>query len=99
VIKILTSKITVYIIGILASIVASKMMGVDWLPSDKFSFEPSAVFPSPVITAGIIAGVSTFFTFDHIFTFYIGSAVGGTVVGVLFTRYLDLILPRQENGG
>lgn len=85
----------VYGLGIIVSILASKGVGGDWIPENKFSFQPSAIFPSPVLTVGTIAALSQFVNFPATFFGYSVPVALGLLIGVVVTKYLAVMSPQE----
>lgn len=83
----------IYLIGILSSIFASKLTGADWIPENKFSFAPSAIFPASVLTFGSLVVILEIFSFQPSPINYLIPILFGVVIGVIVTQYLDVINP------
>lgn len=86
----------IYGLGIVTSILASKGAGGDWIPENKFSFRPSAIFPTPVLTAGTIAGLSMLISFPSSIFGYLIPIILGLFVGGVVTRYLPVMNPPTD---
>lgn len=85
----------IYGLGIIVSILVSRGVTGDWIPENKFSFQASAIFPSPVLTAGTLAGLLEFLSFQKPLFAYLIPIVIGSVIGVVTGRYLNVINPRS----
>lgn len=88
----------VYVLGVIASLLVSRQMSGDWVPADKFSFHASAIFPSPVLTAGTLAGLSKLMSFQEPLPRYLLPIIIGTVIGAVVTRYLRVMDPKGTKG-
>ena len=90
-----------YIVAILCSIVVALALKIPLMPSKsyRYSFDVSAIYPTPIISAGIF---SIFLVLNY--TFMYNGLVLAVVIGVasaLFVKYLfDFVFPKPiENGG
>ncbi len=89
----MVEEILLYILGISASVLVSGYMDIPWIPENKFSHKPTVIFPAPLITAGIIAGMTIIVSEIGIMSYLI-SIIVGVLIGFLIAKYLDLVLPK-----
>lgn len=85
-----------YLISIFSSIIVALILRVPLLPHDKYSFNTSALFPTPVISVGIL---SIFFILGYYFA-YDGMLLS-LIIGIasaLFVKYLFYYVFPSPNG-
>lgn len=91
-----------YVVAIVVSIVVALILKVPLLPQKpyRYSFDVSAVYPTPIIAAGIL---SIFLVLNY--TFMYNGLVLAVIVGIisaLFVKYLFYYVfpvPLNEDGG
>ncbi|KXA95083.1 hypothetical protein AKJ65_02670 [candidate division MSBL1 archaeon SCGC-AAA259E19] len=86
------SQWVVYSLGVIASLIVSRQGSGRWIPANKFSFHTSAIFPSPVLTVGTIAGLSEFLSFQEPIFRYLLPIIIGTVIGAVITMYSRIMM-------
>lgn len=95
-----TDIVLAYIVAIAVSIVAAFALKLPLLPSKpyRYSFDVSAIYPTPVIAAGIL---SIFVVLNY--TFMFNGLILAVVIGVLsalFVKYLfDFVFPKPLDEG
>ena len=89
-----------YLITILVSIIMAKGLKLPLLPEKpkRYSFEVSALFPTPIIAIGILA------IFNKLgYTFLFHGLIISIIIGILsaiFTKYLFYaVFPKPPEGG
>ena len=85
-----------YLISIFSSIIIALLLRLPLLPQDRYSFNVSALFPTPVISIGIL---SIFFILGYYFA-YDGMLLS-LIIGVasaLFVKYLFYYVFPTPNG-
>lgn len=78
--------ILAYLVAIIVSIIIAFILRVPLMPSDKYSFDVSAIFPTPIIAIGVL---SFFLVLNYTFAF--NGLLLAAVIGVcsaLFVKYL-----------
>jgi energy-converting hydrogenase A subunit A len=89
--------ILAYLVAIFVSIIIALILRVPLMPSDRYSFDVSAIFPTPIIAIGVL---SLFLVLNYTFAF--NGLLLAAVIGVcsaLFVKYLfDYIFPSPEKG-
>ena len=87
-----------YLVAIVISIIIALILRVPLMPSDRYSFNVSAIFPTPIIAMGIF---SFFLVLNYTFTF--NGLLLAAIIGIcsgLFVKYLfNYIFPSPEGGG
>lgn len=89
-----------YLITILVSIIMAKGLKLPLLPEKpiRYSFEVSAIFPTPIIAMGILA---IFYRLEYTFLFH--GLILSVIIGILsaiFTKYLFYhVFPKPPKGG
>lgn len=81
-----------YLITIIVSVIIAKGLGLSWLPSKpvRYSFEVSAIFPTPVIAIGLLA---IFYRLGYVWIYHgIVLAVLIGVISAVFTKYFFFYL-------
>ena len=86
-----------YLVAIVISIIIALILRVPLMPSDRYSFNVSAIFPTPIIAMGIF---SFFLVLNYTFTF--NGLLLAVIIGVcsgLFVKYLfSYIFPSPAEG-
>ena len=85
-----------YLISIFSSIIVALLLRVPLLPQNRYSFDVSAIFPTPVISIGIL---SIFFILGYYFA-YDGMLLS-LIIGIasaLFVKYLFYYVFPTPNG-
>ena len=86
-----------YLVAIVISIIIALILRVPLMPSDRYSFDVSAIFPTPIIAMGVL---SFFLVLNYTFTF--NGLLLAVIIGVcsgLFVKYLfNHIFPSPEGG-
>ncbi len=89
-----------YLITIIVSIIVAKGLKLPLLPEKpiRYSFEVSALFPTPIIAVGILA------IFNKLgYTFLFHGIIISIIIGILsaiFTKYLFYtVFPKPPQGG
>lgn len=86
-----------YLVAIVVSIIIALILRVPLMPSDRYSFDVSAIFPTPIIAMGIF---SFFLVLNYTFTF--NGLLLAAIIGIcsgLFVKYLfNYIFPSPEGG-
>ena len=89
--------ILAYLVAIFVSIVIALILRVPLMPSDRYSFDVSAIFPTPIIAIGVL---SLFLVLNYTFAF--NGLLLAAVIGVcsaLFVKYLfDYVFPSPAKG-
>ena len=89
--------ILAYLAAIIVSIIVALILRVPLMPSDRYSFDVSAIYPTPIIAIGIL---SLFLVLNYTFAF--NGLLLAVIIGVcsaLFVKYLfDYIFPSPEEG-
>ena len=89
--------ILAYLVAIFVSIVIALILIVPLMPSDRYSFDVSAIFPTPIIAIGVL---SLFLVLNYTFAF--NGLLLAAVIGVcsaLFVKYLfDYVFPSPAKG-
>lgn len=81
--------VTEYLIGAVISVVVGKLIGMKMLPERRF--EPSALFPTPVICLGILVTIKVAFGVSpYVF------ALVGVLTPILIKSYLNKLCPVVE---
>ena len=81
-----------YLITIIVSVIIVKGLGLSWLLSKpvRYSFEVSAIFPTPVIAIGLLA---IFYRLGYVWIYHgIVLAVLIGVISAVFTKYFFFYL-------
>ena len=86
-----------YLVTIIVSIIIALILRVPLMPSNRYSFDVSAIFPTPIIAMGIL---SFFLVLNYTFTF--NGLLLAVIIGVcsgLFVKYLfNYIFPSPAKG-
>ena len=86
-----------YLVAIIVSIIIALILRVPLMPSDRYSFDVSAVFPTPIIAMGVL---SFFLVLNYTFAF--NGLLLAVIIGVcsaLFVKYLFYyVFPSPEGG-
>ena len=86
-----------YLVTIIVSIIIALILRVPLMPSNRYSFDVSAIFPTPIIAMGIL---SFFLVLNYAFTF--NGLLLAVIIGVcsgLFVKYLfNYIFPSPAKG-
>lgn len=92
-----TNMIIDYLIVIFSSIIMALILKVPLLPSSRYSFANSALFPTPVIAVGLL---SIFFILNYYFAY--NGMLLSLIIGLfsaLFVKYLFYyVFPSPNNG-
>ena len=90
--------ILAYIVAIVVSIIVALLLRVPLLPSDRYSFDVSAIYPTPIFAIGIL---SLFLVLNYTFAF--NGLLLAVIIGVcsgLFVKYLFYyIFPSPSQDG
>lgn len=89
-----------YLITAIISILLAKGLKLPWLPKKpiRYSFEVSALFPTPVIAVGILA-IFYRLGYTHIYHGLILAIIIG-ILSAIFTKYLFYtVFPEPPKGG
>lgn len=81
-----------YLITIIVSVIIAKGLGLSWLPDKpiRYSFNMSAIFPTPIIAIGLLA---IFYRLGYIWIYHgIVLAVLIGVISAVFTKYFFFYL-------
>ena len=90
--------ILAYLVAIVVSIIIALILRVPLMPSDRYSFDVSAIYPTPIFAIGIL---SLFLVLDYTFAFngLLLAAIMGVCSG-LFVKYLFYyIFPSPSQDG
>lgn len=88
-----------YLIAIIVSIIIALILRVPLMPADRYSFEISAIYPTPIIAIGIL---SLFLVLNY--TFLFNGLLLAVIIGIcsaLFVKYLFYYIfpaPAQGDG-
>ena len=86
-----------YLVAIVVSIIIALILRVPLMPSNRYSFNVSAIFPTPIIAMGIF---SFFLVLNYTFTF--NGLLLAAIIGIcscLFVKYLfNYIFPSPAKG-
>ena len=89
--------ILAYLVAIVVSIIVALILRVPLMPSDRYSFDVSAIYPTPIIAIGIL---SLFLVLNYTFAF--NGLLLAVIIGVcsaLFVKYLFYyIFPAPTQG-
>ncbi|MBQ9025388.1 MAG: energy-converting hydrogenase A subunit A EhaA [Methanobrevibacter sp.] len=89
--------ILAYIVAILVSIIIALILRVPLMPSSRYSFDVSAIYPTPIIAIGVL---SFFLVLNYTFAF--NGLLLAVIIGIcsgLFVKYLfGYIFPSPEEG-
>lgn len=75
-----------YLIAIIVSIIIALILKVPLMPADRYSFDISAIYPTPIIAIGVL---SLFLVLNY--TFLFNGLLLAVIIGVcsaLFVKYL-----------
>ena len=89
--------ILAYIVAIIVSIIIALILKVPLMPSDRYSFDVSAIYPTPIFARGIL---SLFFVLNY--TFAYNGLLLAVIIGVcsaLFVKYLFYYIFPAPNDG
>ena len=86
-----------YIVAIIVSIIIALILRVPLMPSSRYSFDVSAIYPTPIIAIGVL---SFFLVLNYTFAF--NGLLLAVIIGVcsgLFVKYLfNYIFPSPSQG-
>ena len=86
-----------YLVAIIVSIIVALILRVPLMPADRYSFDVSAIYPTPIIAIGIF---SLFLVLNY--TFMYNGLVLAIIIGVcsgLFVKYLfNYVFPSPNEG-
>ena len=79
--------ILAYLVAIVVSIIIALILRVPLMPSDRYSFDVSAIYPTPIIAIGIL---SLFLVLNYTFAF--NGLLLAAIIGVCFVREIFILL-------
>ncbi|WP_407378422.1 energy-converting NiFe hydrogenase A subunit EhaA [Methanobrevibacter sp.] len=89
--------ILAYLVAIVVSIIIALILRVPLMPSSRYSFDVSAIYPTPIIAIGVL---SFFLVLNYTFAF--NGLVLAIIIGIcsgLFVKYLfNYIFPSPDEG-
>ena len=86
-----------YLVAIIVSIIVALILRVPLMPADRYSFDVSAIYPTPIIAIGIL---SFFLVLNYTFAF--NGLLLAVIIGIcsgLFVKYLfNYVFPSPAEG-